>query len=178
MLYTIIIYAENKPGVLYRIADLFLRRRVNIESLTVSKIEERDLSRFTITVETEGSQVEKIVKQIYRVIEVIKVIETTDDELVIQEVALYRVSANTPDKRKEIHDIASLTSASVRMFTKSDVVLSRTGTEEETQQLYGLLAPYGIKEFVRSGRIVITKSERKQDGKWSVEMGKKTTQEK
>jgi acetolactate synthase-1/3 small subunit len=157
MLYTIIVFSENKPGVLYRIADLFLRQRINIESMTVSKVAERDLSRFTITVDSDGPQAEKIVKQIYKIIEVVKVIDSTDDGLVIQEVALYRVSASTPEKRKQIHEIVELANASVRMFTKDEVVLAKTGTEEETQQLHDLLHPYGIKEFVRSGRIAVTK---------------------
>ncbi len=172
MLYTIIIFSENKPGVLYRIADLFLRRRINIESLTVSEIVERDLSRFTVTVQAEGSLVEKIMRQIYRIIEVVKVVESTDEELIIQEVALYRVSANTADKRKEIIDVVQLTGAVVKSFNKSNVTLSKTGTEEETQKLYDLLRPYGIKEFVRSGRIVLTKQDHKLSGKWSLEMDK------
>ena len=175
MLYTIIIFSENKPGVLYRIADLFLRQRINIESMTVSKVTERDLSRFTITVDSDGPQAEKIVKQIYKIIEVVKVIDSTDDELVIQEVALGRVSANTPEKRKQIHEIVELANASVRMFTKDEVVLAKTGTEEETQQLHDLLHPYGIKEFVRSGRIVLTKQDHKLSGKWSIEMEKETS---
>lgn len=85
--YTIIAITENKPGVLYRIADLFLRRKINIESLTVTEIETKGISRFTIVVKTDKSLVEKIVKQLYRIIEVIKVFESTNDELVSKEIS-------------------------------------------------------------------------------------------
>jgi acetolactate synthase-1/3 small subunit len=172
MLYTIIIYTENKPGVLYRIADLFLRRRINIESLTVSEIEERAMSRFTITVHAEGSLVEKIVKQIYRIIEVLKVIETTNEGLIYQEVALYRVSASSSDKRARINEIVKLADARIHSFNKSDITLSKVGTEEETESLKMLLSPLGIKEFVRSGRVAIPKSEEKLSGKFSLQMNK------
>lgn len=155
MLRTIIIFSEDKPGVLYRIADLFLRRKINIESLTVSKVVDLKLSRFTITVECEQQQVEKIVKQIYRIIEVVKVVDAVDDQLLVQEVAIYRVGAKTPETRKELLDITKLSDATVKAFTKTDVILSKTGTEHEINQLYELLSPYGIKEFIRSGRIAI-----------------------
>jgi len=157
MLYTIIVFSENKPGVLYRIADLFLRRRINIESMTVSEIEEQKMSRFTITVDANGSLVERIVKQIYRIIEVLKVIENTDSDLLIREVALYRVSTNTPEKRSQINEIVTMTKATIIHFSKGEVTISFAGTEEETQNLKALLQPFGMKEFVRSGRIAFTK---------------------
>lgn len=172
MLYTIIVFAENKPGVLYRIADLFLRRRINIESMTVSEIEEHKLSRFTITVDADGSLVEKIVKQIYRIIEVLKVIDSTDEELIVQEVALFRVSANTAIKRKEINEVISLTGAKILHFAKGEITVSKNGTEEEIKNLKEILTTYGVKEFVRSGRIAVTKQQHKISGKWSIEMDK------
>src|ERR1700733_4327073 len=91
-LYTIIIFTENKPGVLYRIADLLLRRKINIESLTVSEIETKGLSRFTIVVKADAHIIEKVVKQLYRIIEVVEVFEKTDEELLFKEISLIKVS--------------------------------------------------------------------------------------
>src|ERR1700722_15354620 len=93
-LYTIIIFTENKPGVLYRIADAFLKRKINIESLTVSEIEAQGMSRFTIQVKGSRFSIEKISKQLYKIIEVIKVIEKTDEELIFKEIALIKVTTN------------------------------------------------------------------------------------
>lgn len=172
MLYTIIVFSENKPGVLYRIADLFLRRRINIESMTVSEIEEQKMSRFTITVDADGALVEKIVKQIYRIIEVVKVIESTESELIVREVALFRVHVNTSEKRAQINEIVRMTKSSIIHFSKNEVTITHTGTEEETENVKSLLRPYGLNEFVRSGRVAITKNEHKLSGKWALEMGK------
>src|SRR3990167_5211459 len=91
--YTITAFAENKPGVLYRIADLFLRRKINIESLTVSEVKNENLSRFTIVVYAEIALVEKIVKQLYRIIEVVKVVDSVDTDIIAREIALLKVSA-------------------------------------------------------------------------------------
>src|SRR6266436_3085311 len=94
--YTIIIFTENKPGILYRIADAFLKRKINIESLTVSEIEARGMSRFTILVKGTKFEIEKISKQLYKIIEVVKVVETTDEELIFKELALFKVSTKNP----------------------------------------------------------------------------------
>ena len=159
MLYTIIVFSENKPGVLYRIADLFLRRRINIESLTVSEAGDSKLSRFTITVNADGSLVEKIIKQIYRIIVVIKVVDAVDEQLVVNEVALIKVSTNSPKKRKEVNEIVKLSSAKIAHFSKADVTISLSGTPEEINNLKMLCKSYGVKEFVRSGRIALVKGE-------------------
>ena len=101
--YTIIIFAENKPGVLYRIADLFLRRKINIESLTVLEIESRGMSRFTIVlVKKDFHIIENVVKQLYRIIEVVKVFEKTDEELLFKEISLIKVATTSAEKRREI----------------------------------------------------------------------------
>lgn len=154
-IYTITAFAENKPGVLYRIADLFLRRKVNIESLTVSEQKEDNLARFTIVVVAEPALVEKIVKQLYRIIEITKVIEKTDDQLLIREIALFKVSAPTVQKRMEVEQLARLAKAEVISVRRDYLIVEKTGTEDEIEALHTLLTPLGIREFVQSGRIVI-----------------------
>ena len=155
--YTIIIFTENKPGVLYRIADLFLRRKVNIESLTVSEIEAKELSRFTVLVKADADIVEKIVKQLYRIIEVVKVLEKTDDELIFKEIALIKVSTKDTEERRNVEDIARLAHAEIVAIGKDYLVVEKAGTEEEIESLYELLKPFGMKEYVRSGRIAVLK---------------------
>lgn len=155
--YTIILFTENKPGILYRIADLFLRRKINIESLTVSEMEDQDLSRFTVVVRADPHIVEKLVKQLYRIIEVIKVWEKTDDELLYRDLALIKVSAKSAEKRREIEDTARLFQANISLVGQDFLVVEKSGTEEEIHALYSLLKPFGIKEFVRSGRIAVLK---------------------
>lgn len=158
-LYTITVFAENKPGVLYRIADLFLRRKINIESLTVSETEIHGISRFTILIKTTKTLREKTAKQLYRIIEITKVIESTDQELIFREIAFIKVSTNTPEKRREVRDIAGLAHASILQIGSDFLVVEKVGGEEEINSLLTLLKPFGIKEFVRSGRIVVFKKE-------------------
>ncbi|MBP9691649.1 acetolactate synthase small subunit [Candidatus Woesebacteria bacterium] len=156
--YTITVFTENEPGVLYRIADLFLRRKINIESLTVSEIEDKGQSRFTIVVHAEAELVEKIAKQLYRIIEVIKVIESTDADLVVREIALIKVTAKDLKKRQEIEHLVSL-SQSCRIIEvhSSYLVIEKTGHETEIEAFHTLLIPFGVKEFVQSGRIAVFK---------------------
>lgn len=155
--YTIIIFTENKPGVLYRIADLFLRRKINIESLTVSEIETKGLSRFTVVVKVDSHIVEKVVKQLYRIIEVVKVFEKTDEELLFKDLSLIKVSTKNPDQRREVEDLVYLFRAKIVYVGSDFLTIQKSGSEEEINSLYSLLKPFGIKEYVRSGRIALTK---------------------
>ena len=155
--YTITAIAENRPGVLYRIADLFLRRKVNIESLTVSEIEHAGQSRFTILVRAEPNLVEKIVKQLYRIIEITKVIDSLDESLIIKEIALIKITAKNLERRHEIEHLVHLANGKISAVNQSYLVIEKTGTETEIDSLHELLKPFGIREFVRSGRIVVFK---------------------
>lgn len=155
--YTITVFSENKPGILYRLADLFLRRKINIESLTVSDTDTENLSRFTIVVRSERDLVEKVVKQLYKIIEVAKVVDNTDDELVFKEIALIKVHAKNLEKRREIENLSHLMNAKIVYVSSDALVVEQTGSEEEIKSLYELLKPFGVKEFVRSGRISVFK---------------------
>ena len=167
MFSTLIIFAKNKPGVLYRIADLFLRRKINIESLTMAETETAGLSRFTIRARADQPTTEKIVKQLYRIIEVVKVLSAKDSELLFKEIALVKVFAKNPQKRREIEELAYLFKASIEFVGSDFLVLEKTGSEEEIQSLISLLRPFGIQDFVRSGRIALSKEEEKLGGKFS-----------
>jgi len=157
--YTIIIFTENKPGILYRIADVFLKRKLNIESLTVSEIEASGMSRFTIVVKASSLAVEKISKQLYKIVEVTKVVEKTDDTLIFRDITLIKVATKNPSQRREVEDLAYLFGAKIVYVGSDNLTIEKSGSEEEIDSLYSLLKPFGIKEYVRSGRIALTKDE-------------------
>lgn len=154
---TIIVFTENKPGVLYRIANLFLRRKVNIESLTVSEIKSKSLSRFTIVVKEDPAIVKKISRQLNRIIEVFDVQLHDDDELIHKEIALLKVKAKDQETLSKIESLAAQFQAHILHREDSVVVLQKSGTEEDIDFLKSVLEPFGIKEIVRSGRIALTK---------------------
>ncbi len=163
--YTIIIFAENKPGVLYRIADLFLRRKVNIESLTVSETQTHGISRFTIVVSVSDQTIEKLVKQLYRIIEIVKVFETVDSDLIFKEIAMIKVAITNPDQRREVEDLAYLFRAKVIYVDSDSMTIEKTGSEDAIDSLVSLLKPFTIVEFIRSGRIAVLKTGEKLEGK-------------
>jgi aminotransferase len=166
MYFTFIIFTKNKPGVLYRIADLFLRRKINIESLTVAEINLPGISRFTILVDTNEENAQKIAKQLYRIIEVLKVIVEKEENLISKEVALIKVFAKSPKKRSEIEDITKMAGGKIESVGEDYIIVEKTGTEQEIQSFFNLLRFFGILDFVRSGRISILK-EKEIEGKFS-----------
>lgn len=165
--FTITVFSENKPGLLYRISGLLLRRKINVESMTVSEIEKAGVSRFTIVVRGDKSTIERVVKQLYRIVEVIKVFDNTDDELVSKELAFIKVSVKSADKRREIEDVAYLFKASIAYVHEDYMVIEKTGSEDTINSLLSLLKPFGVKEFARTGRIAVLKDDKKIEGKFS-----------
>lgn len=157
--YTVILFTQNLPGVLYRIADLFLRRKINIESLTVSELDEAQMSRFTIVVNLDKATIEKLVKQLYRIIEVVKVYEKTDGEIFYLNLILLKISAPSGQARLDIENIARMSHATISFVGHDYLIIQKTGTEEEIHNLFTVLKPFGIKEHVRSGRIAVLKDD-------------------
>lgn len=157
-LYTISAYTENHPGVLHRLTATLTRRKINIESLTVSESEHRGISRFTIVVRTTPDFISKIVKQIDRIIEVVHAFVSEDNDLICREIALIRVAAEDKDKRPEIEELAHRHGAVVTYANDKSLIVEKTGEEDEINSLYILLEPFGIREFIRSGRIALRKS--------------------
>lgn len=153
--YIITVFSENKVGLLSQITTVFTCRNVNIESLTTSESALSGIHKFTIVVYTEPDQVEKLVKQIEKKIDVLKAFVYTPDEVVQQEIALYKVTRSQSVEKlvREHH---------VRILEISDdyIVLEKTGHKEETQALFQLLQPHGVQQFVRSGQVAIIKSKR------------------
>ena len=165
--YNITVFSENKVGLLSQITTVFTCRNVNIESLTVSESALPGIHKFTIVVYTEPDQIEKLAKQIEKKVDVLKAFVYTPDEVVQQEIALYKVTrSNNVEKLVREHHVRILE------ISDDNIVLERTGHKEETQALFELLKPYGVQQFVRSGQVAIIKSKHELLNEYLEEMKK------
>src|SRR3990172_8658372 len=154
--HTIVALVEDKPGVLNRVASKWRQRGFNIESLAVGHSEIPGLSRMTFTVDGATHDVEQVTKQLYKVIEVVKITDITGEEMVARELALIRV-ASSDQTRGAILEIASVFRANIIDVATDSLILEVTGTEDKIEAIYELLLPYGVKELVRTGRIAMTR---------------------
>ncbi len=157
--YTISVYTENNLGLLNRISAIFLKRHVNIEGLTVSKSEIEGVSRFVIVVNTTEKWAKNLVSQIEKQIEVIRAYYHTDDETIYMESALFKVASDLLFDEREIQNIIKETNAEIVTVSRAFFVISKTGRRKEINHLHDQLKPFGIKQFVRSGRIAVSKEE-------------------
>lgn len=155
--YTITAFSENHIGLLNRITIIFTRRNVNIESLTVSASAIDGIHKFTIVVFDTEEKVIKVVGQIDKMVEVLKAFYHTDDEVIHQEIALYKVPTEALLESNSVEQTVREHNARILEVTKEYTVIEKTGHKEETQLLFDLLKPFGVKQFTRSGRIAITK---------------------
>ena len=146
----------NKPGVLNRVASLMRARNFNIESLAVSHTDQPDISRMTITLRADDVAVEQAAKQLYRLIDVLKVQDVTSEATVEHELALVKVRA-TDRNRLEIIKIVELAHGRVVDLAADAVIVEAAGTEADVDSLVALLRNYGIKELVRTGTVVMTR---------------------
>ena len=159
--FTISVYSENSVGLLNRISGIFLKRHINIESLNVSKSEIDHVSKFTIVVYTTEDWVRNIVGQVEKQIEVIKAFYHTDEETIYQESALFKVASTLLFDERNIQNIIKDSNSQIVTVSRDFFVLAKTGRRNEIDDMYQQLKPYGIMQFVRSGRIAVTKSEMK-----------------
>jgi acetolactate synthase-1/3 small subunit len=153
--HTLSVLVENKPGVLSRVTGLFSRRGFNIESLAVGTCEEPDMSRITIVVIGDDAKVEQVMKQLHKLIDVIKVSDLSENERVERELALIKVNAEPGSSRAEVMQIASIFRAQIIDVGAKSVILQITGEAEKIDALEKLLRQFGVKELVRTGRIGI-----------------------
>ena len=146
----------NKPGVLNRVSSLMRARNFNIDSLAVSKTDREDTSRMTITLHGDDVAVEQAAKQLYRLIDVLKVQDVTSDPTVEHELAFVKVRA-TESNRAEILRLVELSRGRVVDLADGSVIVEVTGTEAEIDAFVALMRTYGIKESVRTGAVVMTR---------------------
>ena len=157
-LYTIIVFSENTVGLLNQITIIFTRRRINIETLSVSPSAIEGIHKFTITAFTDADTITKVVKQIDKRVGIIKTFCNTDEGLVHQEIAMYKVATDKLLQLGSIEDIVSRYNAHVLEMTEDFTVFSKTGHYADTQAMFRELSErVGVLQFIRSGRVAITK---------------------
>ena len=154
--HTLVALVEDKPGVLNRIASLFRRRNFNIQSLAVGSSEHPGLSRMTIVVGGDAAQVEQVRKQLEKLINVVKVSDITEENMVSRELALIKVKATTTT-RSEIMQIVGIFRANIVDVGPNSLTVEVTGDEDKVNSLLGLLHGFGVKELSRTGRIALTR---------------------
>jgi acetolactate synthase-1/3 small subunit len=154
--HTVVAIVEDKPGVLMRVSSLFRRRGFNIESLTVGHSEAEGLSRMTIVVDGESAPVEQVEKQLYKLIDVVKVSDLSNEDMLSRELALLKVRCNNVN-RHELLDIAAVFRADVVDIATNAVILQVVGDEDKIDGLIKMCEPYGIRELSRSGRMAMVR---------------------
>lgn len=158
ILYTVSVFTENRVGLLSLISNIFTRRKMNIETLSVSPSSIEGVHKFTLTTVCDEETIAKVVKQIEKRIDVLKAFYYTNDEIVYQEIALYKVP--TPELLAEpnLEVIIRKHNARILEITPEYTVVEKSGHYEETQSLFDELKRFDIRQFVRSGRVAVTKS--------------------
>jgi acetolactate synthase-1/3 small subunit len=154
--HTLVALVEDKPGVLNRIASLFRRRSFNIQSLAVGGSERPGLSRMTIVSVGDSAQIEQVRKQLDKLINVIKVSDITEEDMVTRELALIKVKA-TASTRSEIMQIVGVFRANIVDVAPGSLTVEVTGDEDKVNSLLGLLSDFGVREVSRTGRIALTR---------------------
>ncbi len=155
--YIISVYSENHIGLLTRITNIFTRRKVNIESLTVSESAILGVFKFTIVILTTKEQTQKIVSQIEKQIDVLKAFYHTNQEIIYQEIALYKVPIKALYDSDTVEKIVRKAGARILEITRDYVVIEKTGHKEETQSLFEELNQFKVMQFIRSGRVALTR---------------------
>jgi acetolactate synthase-1/3 small subunit len=155
--FTVSIYTENNIGLLNRISAIFLKRHINIEGLTTSPSEIKNIFRFVIVVKSTEFSIKRIIKQIEKQIEVIASFYHTDDQTIYLETALYKVKSKSLFDEKHIQKIIKNSQANIVTVSPNYFVIEKTGWRDDTEKLYKELKPYGLLQFVRSGRISVSK---------------------
>ena len=164
--HTLVVQVENHPGVLNRVVSLMRRRSFNIESITVGHSEQPGVSRMTIVVGGEPGEVEQAGKQLYKILEVLKVTDVTELSVVAHELALFKVAAK-PQTRGEILQIAQIFEARVVDITPSSLIIEASGPEDRIDSLLTMLRGFGIREMVRTGPVAMMRGNTSSAGKAS-----------
>lgn len=159
--FTISIYTENNIGLLNRISAIFQRRHINIDSMNISESEIESVSRFTIVVKMSESNVKKIIGQIEKQIEVIKAFYHTDNETIYLETCMFKIKSDLLFEERQIQNIIKESDARIVTVNREFFVLEKSGRRHEIELLHRELKSFGVMQFVRSGRIAVTKDEMK-----------------
>ena len=157
-LFTVTIFSEHCVGLLNQVSIIFTRRCLNIEDVSASHTSVKGIHRLTITVWSDRPTMEKVVKQIEKRIDVLRAYLYTDDDIIYQEIALYKVDTHELMKEQYLEKIIRHHNARILDITPDYTVIEKAGQPWETEALLDELKPYGVRQFVRSGRVCVTKS--------------------
>ncbi|MGI5879082.1 MAG: acetolactate synthase small subunit [Syntrophomonadaceae bacterium] len=159
MKHTLSVTVENRPGVLTRVATLFRRRGYNIESLTVGATENPSISRMTIVVEGDDRIIEQVSKQLYKLVDVIKIVDMTEERFVERELVLIKVKADN-NVRAEIVQIVDIFRARIVDIGRNTLIIEATGDSKKIDAIEDSLKPFGIIELVRTGKVAMVRGGR------------------
>src|SRR3984957_7358937 len=159
MLHTIVVYVENKPGVLSRVVSLFRRRAFNIDSLTVGRTEKPEVSRMTIVTDADEDQARRIVANVYKLVNVLLGDDVTHQPALLRDLALVKVAA-TQETRGQVLELATVFKARVLDIAADSITVEMTGGEEKVDRLLELLTPFGLLEVVRTGIVAMRRGAR------------------
>ncbi|WP_412983816.1 acetolactate synthase small subunit [Pontimicrobium sp. IMCC45349] len=159
--FTVSIYTENNIGLLNRISAIFQRRHINIESINSSISEIENVSRWTLVVKLTEEQIKKIIGQIEKQVEVIKAYYHTDEETIYQVSAMFKIKSDLLFEERKIQNIIKDSNSRIVTVNRDFFVLEKSGRKHEVEQLHRELSAFGIMQYVRSGRIAVTKDEMK-----------------
>jgi len=154
--FTVFIFTENTIGMLNRITIIFTRRHLNIDSITASETEVKNVHRYTIVLRTTREKIDKVVGQTDKLIDVLKVFVHTDEQVVHQEIVLYKIKT-TGFKSNDVEQVVRQNSAKILTVDPDFIIIEKTGHKAENQVLFEKLKPFGILEFACSGRVAVTK---------------------
>lgn len=156
--YTFTIYTENQVGLLSRIAIMFSRRKINVESLNTSPSEVEGIHRFTIVIHESEEVVRKVARQLEKQVEILKVYYNTNEELIWQELAMFKVPTDVIAEKAKVERLLREHGANAVVIRSDYTVFESVGHRDDIDALMETLAPYGLIEFVRSGRVAIIKA--------------------
>jgi acetolactate synthase I/III small subunit len=153
---TLVAIVQDQPGVMSRVVSLFRRRSFNIEEIAVGPTETPGLSRITLMVDGSTVEVDQVIKQLYKLIEVLKVVDLTEEPAVERELALIKLNA-TAQNRAEIMQIVDIYEARIVDLTRTTMIIEVARSVEKVEALISLLRPFGIKEIARTGRVAMSR---------------------
>ena len=157
-LFTVTVYSENSVGLLNRVSNIFTRRCLNIEDVSASMSSVPGINKLTLTTWADRATMERVVAQLEKIVEVLRAFLFTDDDIVYQEIALYKVPTPRLMEEHELEAIIRRHGARILDMTPEYTVIEKSGHRWETEALLECLRRYGIRQFVRSGRVCVTKS--------------------
>ncbi len=155
--YTLIIVTENNIGLLNRITVVFTRRKLNIDSITASESKLKDIYSYTIVLKVDSDLIKIVAKQTEKIIGVYKVFIYDESEIVHQELALYKLKTDITEKGLNLEEIVRKHNARILSMNSDYILLEKTGHKNETEELLRILEPFGVLQFIRSGRVAMAK---------------------